>query len=175
MNPKTPTAGIILAAGISNRFGKPKQLIKFQGRTLLETVVDAALGSQLTHIVLVLGHAVEEMLPAISHRSDDFRLTIVENTDYLKGMSLSIQAGLKKLQHDFPSVMFLLGDQPLLRSEMIDLLLERYWASDKGICVPCRHGQRGNPTIFSRRFYNRIFAVRGDTGEENHRSGEKLE
>jgi molybdenum cofactor cytidylyltransferase len=164
MSTKAPTAGIILAAGISNRFGKPKQLIQFQGQTILETIVDAALGSRLAHIILVLGHAFEDMLPVISHRNDTSQLNILENPDYMKGMSQSLHIGLKQVQHTYPSVMFLLADQPLIRSEMIDLLLERYWASGKDICVPSCQGQRGNPTIFSRRFYDQIFAIRGDTG-----------
>jgi molybdenum cofactor cytidylyltransferase len=164
MKEKAPTAGIILAAGMSNRFGQPKQLVRFQGRTLIETVVDAALGSQLEHIALVLGHACDESLRALSQRVDNPRLDILENEDYSKGMSLSIQMGLRKVKHDYPSVMFLLADQPLIRSEMIDLLLKKYWSSDKDICVPCSCGQRGNPTIFSRRFYDQIFAITGDTG-----------
>ena len=164
MSTKAPTAGVILAAGMSRRFGKPKQLEHYRGRTLLEIVVDAALSSQLKHIVLVLGFAFAEMIEALSHRIGHPRLDILENQNYLKGMSQSLHIGLKAVQHNYPSVMFLLADQPLIRSEMIDLLLESYWASGKDICVPSRQDQRGNPTIFSRRFYDQILATKGDGG-----------
>lgn len=164
MNSKQPTAGIVLAAGTSSRFGKPKQLLRIQGRTLLEIVVDAALGSQLEQVVVVLGHVFNQSSQALSRQKGDPRLTIVENPDFLKGMSGSLHAGLIKVRHVFPSVMFLLADQPLITSERIDLLLKHYWTSNQEICVPCRRGQRGNPAIFSRRFYDRIFDIQGDVG-----------
>lgn len=164
MNSNQPTAGIVLAAGTSSRFGQPKQLLKIQDRTLLERVVEAALGSQLERVVVVLGHAFGESCRALSRHTGNPRLTIVENPDFLEGMSTSLQAGLKTLPHAFPSVMFLLGDQPLIGPKQIDLLLIKFRTSNKDICVPCRHGQRGNPTIFSRRFFGPILNIRGDVG-----------
>lgn len=164
MNSKQPTAGIILAAGLSRRFGYPKQLIFIEGRTLLERVVDASLGSKLEHIVLVLGHAFTDTLQALAHRIPDPRLSVLENTDYRQGLSTSLHLGLKSVQHRYPSVMFLLADQPLLRPKGIDFLLENFWASQRDICVPVCQGRRGNPTIFSRSFYGGILAIQGDLG-----------
>ncbi len=63
--------------------------------------------------------------------------------------------------------MFLLGDQPLLESETIDYLLEQFWSSDKDICVPAHRGKRGNPTIFSQRFYQQLSQIKGDIGARN--------
>ena len=58
--------------------------------------------------------------------------------------------------------MFLLGDQPLLRSDTIDDLLERFWRSDKDMGVPICEGKRGNPTLFRRTMYCKLMALRGD-------------
>jgi molybdenum cofactor cytidylyltransferase len=164
MNSKQPTAGIILAAGMSRRFGYPKQLIKIKGRTFIERIVDASLGSKLGRIALVLGHGFVDTVRALAHRTDNPRLHIVENSDYRDGMSRSLHLGLKLVQHDHPSVMFLLADQPLVRSETIDFLLESFWISEMDICVPVCQGRKGNPTIFSRHFYNQLLDIEGDVG-----------
>lgn len=161
---KHPTVGIILAAGMSSRFGTPKQLIKIGERTLIEIIVDNALNSKLDHVVVVLGHAFEFLMQILSNRVQHSRLSIIENKEFRKGMSGSIHHALHSVQHDFPSAMFLLGDQPLIRGEMMDLMLDRFRSSDKDICIPVYQGRRGNPTIFSRRFYHHLFEIRGDVG-----------
>ena len=149
---------------MSKRFGSPKLLVKIKGRTLIERIVDASLESKLEHIVLVLGHAYAQTIQVLAHRREDPRLQIVENADYRNGMSRSLHLGLKSVQGHYPSVMFLLADQPMLGSEMIDRLLETFWASDKDICVPVCERQKGNPTLFSSRFYKQILKVTGDKG-----------
>ena len=164
MDAKTPTAGVILAAGMSRRFGQPKQLTKIGGRTLVEITVEAALGSKLDHVVVVLGFAMDAVMQVLArHRQYPF-LNIIENKDFRNGMAGSIHHGLKAVAHDYSSVMFILGDQPLIRIEFINLLLERFRASDKDICVPVYRGQRGNPAIFSCRFYHQLFKISGDVG-----------
>jgi molybdenum cofactor cytidylyltransferase len=63
--------------------------------------------------------------------------------------------------------MFLLGDQPMLDSKTIDMLLEQFWSSNKDICVPVFEGKRGNPVIFSQKFYNHLAKITGDIGARN--------
>ena len=164
MSWKKPTAGIVLAAGLSKRFGMPKQLLKLGGKTLIERVLGAALSSRLDRIILVLGHHSETVLEQIVDRKADPRLSIGINPAYRNGMSHSLRLGLEMAGADFTSVMFLLADQPLLNAEMIDRLLECFWSSDKDICVPVCGGRRRNPTLFTRRFYSRILKIQGDTG-----------
>ena len=161
---KHPTVGIILAAGMSSRFGTPKQLIKIGERTLTEIIADNALNSKLDHVVVVLGHAFDRLMQVLSHRVQHTRLSIIENKEYFQGMSSSIHCALHAVQHDFPSAMFLLGDQPLIRGEMMDLMLDQFRSSDKDICIPVYQGRRGNPAIFSQRFYHHLFQISGDVG-----------
>jgi molybdenum cofactor cytidylyltransferase len=164
MSWKKPTAGILLAAGMSKRFGTPKQLLKLGGKTLIERILEAALSSRLDRIFLVLGHHSETILEQIADCQADPRLTLGINSAYRSGMSSSLRLGLEMARADFPSVMFLLADQPLVDAAMIDRLLERFWSSDKDICVPVCGGRRRNPTLFSSRFYSRILKIKGDTG-----------
>ncbi len=146
------------------RFGRPKQLLKLKGKYLLEYVLNAALGSELNHVVLVLGHDHQNILQALEACITHERLQVVINHRYLEGQSRSLQAGLLKIRQAFPSVMFLLGDQPLLDSNTIDHMLAGFRHSAKDICVPVCKGKRGNPTIFNRILYNQLMTIEGDIG-----------
>jgi molybdenum cofactor cytidylyltransferase len=167
MSLQKQTAGIILAGGSSTRFGRPKQLLKLKGKYLLEYVLTAALDSELNHVVLVLGHDHQNILQALGACTLHERLQVVINHRYLEGQSRSLQAGLLKIRQTFPSVMFLLGDQPLLDSNTIDHMLDRFRYSGKDICVPVCKDKRGNPTIFNRVLYDQLLAIEGDIGARN--------
>ena len=158
------TAGIILAAGASTRFGEPKQLLRLKNKCLLEWVLDAALNSELNSIVLVLGYAHQKILQALGEKLQHSKLLVAINPQYEKGQSLSLHTGLSKVKDDYPAVMFLLGDQPMLNAATINVLLERFWADEKDICVPIYQGKRKTPTIFRRRFYTQLMGIKGDMG-----------
>ena len=159
-----PTAGIILAAGASTRFGEPKQLLRLGDKCLLEWVLDAALKSELNTIVLVLGYAHQKILHVLGEKLQHPKLLVAINPQYEKGQSLSLHTGLSKIKDDYPAVMFLLGDQPLLNTKTINVLLERFWADEKDICVPIYRGKRKTPTIFRRRLYTQLMDIKGDMG-----------
>jgi molybdenum cofactor cytidylyltransferase len=164
MMQEKPTAGIILAAGAATRFGQPKQLLRVKDKYLIERVLDAALNSRLGRIVLVLGYAHQKILQALGKKAQHSKLHIEVNPHYKKGQSHSLRVGLATLKNDFPAVIFLLGDQPMLDSATINTLLERFWAADKDICVPTYRGRRKTPAIFSRRFYSHLMDIKGDIG-----------
>jgi molybdenum cofactor cytidylyltransferase len=158
------TAGIVLAAGMSARFGRPKQLLMLNNRYMLEWVLDAALASRLATVVLVLGHEHRRILNALGTKTKLPRVQTVINSRYREGQGRSLQTGLTNVYQEFHSVMFLLGDQPLLRSATIDYLLDRFWNSGKDICIPVCRGKRANPAIFSRALYTRLMSIEGDVG-----------
>ena len=161
---KGPTAGVILAAGMSRRLGRTKQLLPLQNKCLLQWVVEAALGSKLARVVLILGHEAQAIAEAMGEHLRHPRLDMVINERYIEGMGQSLRAGLLAVKDRFPSAMFLLGDQPLMDSGTIDLLLERFWDSGKEICVLVHKGMRRNPAIFGQRFYAQLLAIEGDQG-----------
>lgn len=161
---KKPTAGIILAAGMSIRFGRPKQLLELAGKRIIEHVLNTALDSKLAHIYLVLGFEHQQILEDLGARINHQRLTVVINKRYKNGQSTSLQAGILESGAAFPSVMFILGDQPLMDHKTLDRLLERFWSSERNICVPYYKEIRGNPVILSSRFYDAIYSLKGDIG-----------
>jgi molybdenum cofactor cytidylyltransferase len=161
------TAGIILAAGASVRFGQPKQLIKLWDKYLIEWVLDAALKSRLRTVVLVLGHEHQAILQALGAKADHPGLKVVINPNYRDGQSTSLKAGLTCVRQAFSSVMYLLADQPMINSDAIDRMLDQFHNSDKDICVPVFEGRRGTPTIFKRPIYEEIMMIDGDIGARN--------
>lgn len=158
------TAGIILAAGASTRFGQPKQLLRLKDKYLIEWVLDAALNSRLSRIVLVLGFSHQKIVQALDRKAKHPKLQIEINRLYKKGQSRSLQVGLSAVQNDFPAVMFLLGDQPLMDTATIDVLLRSFWSANKDICTPTFKGKTKNPCIFGQKFYKSIMRIRGDIG-----------
>lgn len=158
------TAGIILAAGQSTRIDKFKLLIKLEGKYMLEWVVDAALESRLAHVILVLGHHFEKIQKVLNKKIHHPRIEIVINPQYPMGLSRSLRSGLLAAKGSFPSVMFLLGDQPMLDAKTINMLLDRFWNSEREICVPVCRGKRGNPTVFSHKYYDQLLQIKGDIG-----------
>lgn len=172
MTRKKPTAGIVLAAGMSSRFGRPKQLMELGGKTVLEWTLSACLDSRLESIYLILGYAYKEIKETIPEMIKHPRLNILVNPNYKKGQSTSLQTGILEIRDTHPSAMFILGDQPFIDSKTINHLLACFWASEKNICVPFSQKKRGNPVIFNALFYEKINSIRGDMGArgiiENH-------
>jgi len=156
----TSIAGIILAAGLSTRFGSNKLLAEHQGQPIVRWVAEAALASQLEQIVVVLGHQATAVGDALT----GLPLDTVLNQEYQQGQSTTVIAGLKAVQKDHPATMYLMGDQPLIEAAIIDELIAAYQTSDKAICYPSFQNQRRNPVIFGEVFFNDILALSGDTG-----------
>ena len=161
---KNQTAGVILAAGMSERFGRPKQLLKLNHKYMLQWVLEAALASRLAKVVLVLGYEHQKILQVLEAVAEHPRLQIVINHAYSEGQSRSVKTGLEAVRETFSSVMFLLGDQPLLESARINHLLDRYRHTTKDICVPVYRGRRGNPAIFGINMYAKLMQIEGDRG-----------
>ncbi len=163
-DPKSPIAGIVLAAGMSTRLGSAKQLVRADGQYLLDRVLDGALASCLDRIILVLGHRAEEVSAVLKERDDRDRLRVLINPAYRDGMSSSLRTGTESVKDTFSAVMILLGDQPFVGAELIDLLIRRFRSSEKDICVPVCRGKRGHPVIIGRRFYDAVMSTTGDIG-----------
>jgi molybdenum cofactor cytidylyltransferase len=161
---KRPTAGIILAAGMSTRFGRLKQTLEIEGSTILFRVIDAVIKSDIDKVVLVLGYQEDAIKAVLGDILLNPKLKIVINPRYQEGMSTSLQCGLTEIRDEFPSIMVLMGDQPLLSHKVINILLNSFRSSDKNICVPVYKGTRGLPVCFTRMFFNDILEVTGDMG-----------
>lgn len=153
-------AGIVLAAGQGTRMGRAKQLLPYRGRTILECVVDNALASNLHRVITVIGYQAEAIEPLLKSRDT----TVVVNPGFAAGQSSSLKAGLAALTEESDAALFLLGDQPLVTPETLNLIIAAYADSRAPIVVPQFGGRRGNPALFARETFARIARLSGDRG-----------
>jgi len=153
-------SGIILAAGESKRMGRPKQLLSFGSSTILEHVVENLLRSKIDELILVLGH---ESGP-IKARFEGAPLRVVLNPEYRQGMSTSICCGIKEANPESRALLIALGDQPLVRSEVVDQLVSAYEEGGSGIVLPSFGGLPGHPVIFDLKYRDALLALTGDKG-----------
>ena len=153
--------------------GRHKLLLPLHDRPVLVHVLDAILASQARPVVLVLGHQAERVRAHIAFYSTHPDLSIIENPDYLQGMSTSMRLGIQTLQsHDYmnsqseevDSALVLLGDQPLITARDIDTLIATYRTTGKRIIAPTYEGKRGNPILFDASLFSELLEVTGDEG-----------
>ena len=153
-------AAIVLAAGESQRFGQPKQLLPVGGKTMLQHVVDIALDSPLEQVIVVLGCRAAEIRASIAGRP----VQVVVNEKWKSGLSSSVRTGLSAVKPEVDAAVFVLADQPGVTAEIIAKLAERYQETRASIVVPTQRGQRGNPVLFARSLFAELMAVKGDQG-----------
>ncbi len=153
-------AAVVLAAGESRRFGYPKQLLPWGETTLLEHVVDAALGSSVDKTIVVLGHRAEEIGGPLHGRP----VELVINEGWEGGLSTSVRAGLRALPADYEACLFLLADQPNVTRTLIDNLLSSYRSTLAPIVAPVHKARRGNPVLFARSLFPELLEMEGDQG-----------
>src|SRR5262245_622305 len=99
MDAMQTTAAIIMAAGSSSRMGdgRHKLLLPLAGRPVLVHVIDATLASHASPIIIVLGHQAKEVRAHLTPYIENPNVIIIDNPDYLQGMSSSMHMGLRRL------------------------------------------------------------------------------
>jgi molybdenum cofactor cytidylyltransferase len=155
-------AAVILAAGRSTRMGGSNKLLaEITGKPLARIAAEAALKSRARPVIVVTGHQGETLREALA----DLPLEFVDNPDFAEGLSTSLRAGISALPVDIDGVVVLLADMPHVDSVLIDKLISAY-EPDRGglIAVPAMAGKRGNPVLWSRRFFPELMALEGDVG-----------
>jgi len=160
--PRMPRIGaIVLAAGLSSRMGSNKLLATVRGKPMVRHAVEAALGSAASPVVVVTGNGGAEVRSALAPLEPLF----VDNPDFSRGLSTSLKCGLKALPADCDGALVLLGDMPDVSPALLDRLVAAFDPEEnRAICVATRHGKRGNPVLWARRFFPEMLAIEGDVG-----------
>ena len=154
-------SGIILAAGAAERMGRQKLLLDLRGKPILQWVLEAALSSELDEVVCVVREA-NEIQKGISLKDDKLRW--VTNEKASEGQNTSVIAGLKAINPQSEAALFLVGDQPLVKRDLIDGLIDLFRKTTALIVAPTFQGQTRNPVLFRKDLFPEFLKLTGDRG-----------
>ena len=155
-------AAVVLAAGRSTRMGGPNKLLaEIAGRPLVRIVVEEALASRAKPVIVVVGHERAEVEKALA----GLPVQLVHNPDFAQGLGTSLKAGIAAVPAEADGTIVCLGDMPQVDASLIDQLITAF-DPDRGalIVMPTVEGRRGNPVLWSRRFFPDLMAIEGDVG-----------
>jgi molybdenum cofactor cytidylyltransferase len=157
---------IVLAAGGSSRLGRPKQLLEYQGKTLIRRSVEAALQANLGPVIVVLGANAN----VLTNHVNDLTVSSVNNEQWETGSSSSIRAGLRQaleIQPGMSAAVFTLCDQPLVTSNDLISLGERFRSNNAPIVASAYGDSFGVPALFSRELFGELMKLPGDAGAKS--------
>jgi len=154
---------VILAAGSSSRLGMPKQLLEFDGMSLLNHAIMEAANSNACSVIVVLGAHTD----LIANKIDGDIAFIVKNENWSEGMASSVRLGLDTLLSQIPSidaVIFMTCDQPYITSLVLNDLISTHQQTGKPI-VTSNYGEAtGPPALFHKSFFPELMELKGDVG-----------
>jgi molybdenum cofactor cytidylyltransferase len=155
-------AAVVLAAGRSTRMGGPNKLVaEIGGKPLVRIAAEQALASRAKPVIVVTGHQRERVEAALA----GLPVRLVHNPDFAEGLGTSVRAGIAAVPASADGAIICLGDMPQVDAELIDRLIAAF-DPEKGalVVIPTIDAQRGNPVLWSRRFFPDLVAIEGDIG-----------
>lgn len=153
-------AGVVLAGGGSKRFGKPKQILTWRGKTFIQQVVSTALVAGLSPLILVTGANHDQIIKLVGEEVKQ----VIHNPEWESGQSTSVRAGLSALDPNVGGAVFLLVDQPQIPATLIRALVELHASTLAPIVAPMVNDRRANPVLFDRVTFPDFVDLRGDQG-----------
>lgn len=154
---------VILAAGSSSRLGRPKQLVEYHNKTLLQHVIDTITPFHLNPSILVLGANSDQIRKLINPKN----VTVLYNENWSEGIASSIRLGVSEsmtLNESLDGILFLLSDQPFVASDLIEKLIDKYLNGNQRITACSYKGNVGVPAIFAKDFFPQLLKLTGDVG-----------
>ncbi len=153
-------AAAILSGGASRRMGSPKALLRFQGRSFLERLLEVTEHPKIRVRRVILGADAKVIMEAVQLRPEE----IVINQEWEKGQLSSVHAALRSLPPGTDGMLICPIDHPLISAALIDNLIELFSTGKKAIVVPKYEGRRGHPVIFSSSLYGELLRAPLDVG-----------
>jgi len=155
-------AAIVLAAGRSTRMGGPNKLVaEISGKPLVRIAVEEALASRAKPVIVVTGHERERVEAALA----GLPVKLVHNREFADGLASSVRTGIATVPAEADGAVICLGDMPQVDAALIDRLIAAFDPEQGALgVVPTIDGKRGNPVLWSRRFFPDLMAIEGDIG-----------
>lgn len=158
---------LILAAGSSSRLGRPKQLEKVQGISLIRKAAQTCLDAGFKDVNVVLGYEHEKMAEELS----GLPVEILINQNWRQGVGNSLSFGLRsarlKGSASASGVLIYLADQPFISSDHLKTLWKEFTSSGKKIVCSGYSETFGPPLIADRSFFPELEQLNGDAGAKN--------
>ena len=154
---------VILAAGESSRFGRPKQLVQFRGKSLVRRAVNAAKDANCSAIVVVLGSKREQIQGELKETG----AIVAENQDWRRGMGSSIRVGVEGAVNQAPdieAIVLLTCDQPFVKTDTIECLIAMREKTKRAIVASSYSKTLGVPALFDRSCFQELLALDDETG-----------
>lgn len=143
---------IILAAGASTRMGKQKLLLPYNGKTVIETVIETAGQVVGQNVMVILGSHYK----SIKNQIESLSVKICVNKNYMDGMLSSVICGFQDLPETAETALIFLGDQPQIPSAAGIKVIRAWENSAKGIVIPVFKGRRGHPALIETKYKSAI-------------------
>jgi molybdenum cofactor cytidylyltransferase len=154
---------VILAAGGSTRLGQPKQLVQFQGESLVRRAARAVLDGGCEPVVVVVG----ELRAEIQTELNALDVRAAENREWQRGMGTSISCGVASLlQRDqkLSAVVLLACDQPFVDAHLIEKLIASWRSSANAIVASSYADTAGIPALFDWSCFESLLQLQEDRG-----------
>ncbi|MBB6463887.1 nucleotidyltransferase family protein [Flammeovirga kamogawensis] len=152
---------LIVAAGASKRLGRPKQLLKWRGETLLNHCIEKVSVLEESTTFLILGAYKNEIEDSLKSKT----INVIDNQNWNEGLGSSIREGIYHIkQKKYTDVLIVLSDLPLLSIHYIKVLIASYYSSSKKIAVTSYGNVKGVPVIFNERYFSDLLQLKGDEG-----------
>lgn len=156
----TKVAGVILAAGSSERYGQPKQLLDYHGTPFVRKVAQTALESGLNPVQVVIGAVDGPIREALA----GLPVEIVTNPDWRSGQSASVRLSVKSIPADCSAALYFLSDQPQIPMDLVKQILDRFETTLNPLVMPVVGSRRANPVLFGREAFALLEGIEGDAG-----------
>lgn len=157
------TGTVILAAGSSTRLGLPKQLLSYNGKTLLQHAIDEAANAGTDPIVVVLGFKADEIVETIKH--DNIEIFI--NAHWEQGMASGIAGGVSKaisLNENLEQLIITVCDQPFVTASLFNELNKVQQETQMHIIASAYADTIGTPVLFTKKYFSQLLELTGEEG-----------
>ncbi|GJM05983.1 MAG: 4-diphosphocytidyl-2C-methyl-D-erythritol kinase [marine bacterium B5-7] len=152
--------GLILAAGSSIRLGQPKQLVNFQGKSLLASTEEKLL-SCCDQVYVVLGYEAHLFKTEITSSQ------IIINQDWQQGMGNSLAYGSQIASQQADGLLIALVDQPLIPASHYQLMIDSFQQNPEFIIATEYQNSCGAPAIFPGLFFDDLLNCKNNDGAKN--------
>lgn len=150
-------SAIVMASGHSLRMKKDKLLLKLNNKEIFTYIVDTISDCNFYEKIIVARK--EKVLDYSKNKG----FITIKNNKSENGQSESIKLGVKN-STNVDGYMFFVADQPFIKIETINKLVETFNKNPEKIIIPFYNNIKGNPIIFPSSLKDELLEIEKDKG-----------